>query len=304
MDDLLLEALASNSLLHLSELLRNESLADLSSQSRQSLLAHLMTIGITKVGDKQRVANAIARASKHTSEPISSDGVGKSVHGEAAGEPVSDETSALQQRLKELGNEQLAAGDTQAAIDSYRQALEVKDEDVTLTAMLQNNLSLALLRHGHAVQAEAAAAKGLQTCPTVKGHYRRGAALSALGDHETAATYYQAACELASDPAERRPLLLALEKCSAKAPARCPGCGYAVTWHPTHCCTRCSVCPGEHGPHCERLAPFGRMPRRRVEPLHARRIVVSEGGALRSHLLEHGFAVASDVVRTRCPETP
>jgi len=34
---------------------------------------------------------------------------------------------------------------------------------------------------------------------------------------------------------------------------KCPGCNYAVTWHPTHCCQRCkNGGGGNHGPKCER----------------------------------------------------
>lgn len=33
----------------------------------------------------------------------------------------------------------------------------------------------------------------------------------------------------------------------------CPGgCGFVATWHPTHCCRKCSVHPGYHGPACHR----------------------------------------------------
>merc|ERR1712048_720502 len=38
----------------------------------------------------------------------------------------------------------------------------------------------------------------------------------------------------------------------ARACAR-EGCGYAVTWHPTHCCAMC-VSHGKHGGRCERKA--------------------------------------------------
>jgi hypothetical protein len=43
------------------------------------------------------------------------------------------------------------------------------------------------------------------------------------------------------------------ESCSSPLPS-CPGgCGYAVTWHKTHCCGRCaSGGGGEHGQRCER----------------------------------------------------
>jgi len=35
-----------------------------------------------------------------------------------------------------------------------------------------------------------------------------------------------------------------------KACAR-EGCGFAVTWHPTHCCQACASFEGQHGPRCE-----------------------------------------------------
>lgn len=39
------------------------------------------------------------------------------------------------------------------------------------------------------------------------------------------------------------------------APKACAGgCGFAATWHPTHCCARCAH-NGEHGPRCQRQ-PF------------------------------------------------
>ena len=42
---------------------------------------------------------------------------------------------------------------------------------------------------------------------------------------------------------------------SAEEQWPCPnGCGYAVTWHPTHCCMRCSIDDG-HGVRCERAGP-------------------------------------------------
>lgn len=29
------------------------------------------------------------------------------------------------------------------------------------------------------------------------------------------------------------------------------GCGFAITWHTTHCCRLCASLPGQHGPMCE-----------------------------------------------------
>merc|ERR1719498_525037 len=31
------------------------------------------------------------------------------------------------------------------------------------------------------------------------------------------------------------------------------GCGFAATWQPTHCCMKCKLGGGKHGPKCEQL---------------------------------------------------
>ena len=47
----------------------------------------------------------------------------------------------------------------------------------------------------------------------------------------------------------------------------CPsGCGFAVTWHPTHCCQACAIRQG-HGPHCDRLWAAGKVTRREAVQL-------------------------------------
>mmetsp|Transcript_13859 Transcript_13859/g.25460 ORF Transcript_13859/g.25460 Transcript_13859/m.25460 type:complete len:1103 (-) Transcript_13859:91-3399(-) len=49
--------------------------------------------------------------------------------------------------------------------------------------------------------------------------------------------------------------------------ARCQGCTFLVTWHPTHCCHRCLDSGGKrHGPRCDRREAAGEQPSRSAEP--------------------------------------
>jgi len=57
----------------------------------------------------------------------------------------------------------------------------------------------------------------------------------------------------------------------------CPsGCGYLVTWHKTHCCSRCMATPGSHGPFCKKRLPEHTMPTPRQQTPEAEPICRQE----------------------------
>jgi len=44
------------------------------------------------------------------------------------------------------------------------------------------------------------------------------------------------------------------EEIAQPRPCARSGCGFAATWHPTHCCAACQLSEGRHGPKCARKA--------------------------------------------------
>jgi hypothetical protein len=63
----------------------------------------------------------------------------------------------------------------------------------------------------------------------------------------------------------------AARESSGKAAGRpCPsGCGFVLTWHKTHCCSRCKTTPGKHGPWCNRAIGEAESENSSAKPMQA-----------------------------------
>ena len=197
----------------------------------------------------------------------------------------SESNYARRAALKDQGNKHVAAGDLDAAIDAYEQALAIDCsnepiEDIETIAALHSNLSSVLLRASRPEEAAVAAQRAIDARPLwAKGYYRRALACFDLGRATEAQSYLERSRVLCISDRERREIDLALEK-------------LAATYNRGGDGIRDDDSDDDNGgvPGARRAST-----QRRVVPLNAERIPVHNSEAVRAHLLREGYVVVSGV---------
>ena len=73
-------------------------------------------------------------------------------------------------------------------------------------------------------------------------------------------TFAAFTAELETDVLGAKNAIIEEAECAPISYPPCPNnCGYAVTWHETHCCKRCALGYNRHGRYCERVYVCSRM---------------------------------------------
>ena len=134
-------------------------------------------------------------------------------HAEAGLGRLSVDDTARVSELKAKGNAELKSGNTELAVATYRQALELCNPSHADLPALHSNVAQALLKLDRAEEALASAEECIFASPEWhKSHYRKGDALFALRQYDGAARSYESALRLRPSEAEiSRALALARE---------------------------------------------------------------------------------------------